>query len=401
MVQGFVERLDPQSLRPDESKELFDKFVVFERVAAAGKSLTGLSVADSRAWWTHKSPAHFMADKSKCSVGHAAHMLNTVEDMKHLPATDKAFRRGALTELQAMEVVSAAMMDNASQEELLEYAELESLANLRRQASRVRAAAMSQEQKHQRAFKHRHLRHWIDIEGCFRLDLASTPAAGAVLLACLQQFFQDISRAAAKEGIKERSEAHMADALVAMAEHSRSIPKGSVRPGPSAVVHLRMDYAALERGHLESGEICEVPGVGPIPLEEARALLADSYRVGVLMDGQHIMSVKGLGHSIPDRLRRAVYERDDYRCVVPGCCTDYTGHQIDHVKPVARGGPTKIYNLALLCVWHHGLKTHHCYTLKHYKHRWMWWGPHDPPPEERNDQLVMAGITEQGTSLER
>lgn len=45
--------------------------------------------------------------------------------------------------------------------------------------------------------------------------------------------------------------------------------------------------------------------------------MADSYRVGVLKDGEDIKTVKGLGHSIPDRLRRAVYERDDYRCVIP------------------------------------------------------------------------------------
>ena len=34
-----------------------------------------------------------------------------------------------------------------------------------------------------------------------------------------------------------------------------------------------LDYAAVERGHLEKGELCEVPGIGPISLQAARDLL--------------------------------------------------------------------------------------------------------------------------------
>jgi hypothetical protein len=295
--------------------------------------------------------------------------------MQHLPETEKAFRQGALTELQAIEVVSAAMVDNASEDYLLELAELESMARLHEQASRVRAAAMTADEKARRAHKRRELRHWTDIEGVFRLAARLTPESGAVVMACLQPFLQQITRKAAKEKIKERAAAHMADALVEMAERSRCVPPDALRPGPGAVVHLRLDYAAIERGYLKPGEICEVPGIGPIPLQAAKAFLGDSYRVGILMDGEDIRSVKGLGHNIPERLRRAVFERDNFRCVVPGCSTDYCGHDIDHVIPVDKGGETKLYNLALLCRWHHGLKTHHGHRLQHYKHRGSGSGP--------------------------
>ncbi|HEX2148574.1 MAG TPA: hypothetical protein VHI31_00145 [Actinomycetota bacterium] len=386
-LQNLVETLDPSAFGQEQTKDLFEQFVLIERLGAAGKSLMSLQAADTNVWWEgYKSPAHYMADKSKCTVGHAANMLGAVEEMKKLPETEKAFRAGALTELQAMEVVSAAAMDNASQQELLEIAELESLAELHRQASRVRAAAMTNEQKHTRAHQRRQLRHWTDLEGVFRLDGRLTPESGAVVMACLQPFFQQITRQAAKDKVKESAAAHLADALVAMAKKSRCVPPDAFRPGPSAVVHLRVDYAAIERGFLERGEICEVPGIGPVPLKAARQMLFDSRQVVIAVEGDDIRMVKGIGHSIPDKLRRAVYERCDYKCVVPGCLTCHQGLDIDHTTGVKQGGPTELYNLALLCSFHHRLKTHHGYRLQHYRYRWIWLGPHDPPPDEDSDQ---------------
>jgi hypothetical protein len=386
-LQSFVESFDPQSLDRDQSKQMFDKFVLVERLGAAGKALTSLRAAETNVWWDgHRSPAHYVAHKSKCSVGRAVDIMDTAELMRRLPETERAFRKGALSEQQAIEVVSAAAMDVASQEELLEIAELESLAELHRQASRVRATAMDAEQKRARAHQRRQLRHWTDIEGVFHLDGRLTPESGAVVMACLQPFFQEITRKAARDKVKDSSSAHLADALVAMAEKSRCIPPDAFRPGPSALVHLRLDYAAIERGHLQKGEICEVPGIGPVSLQAAKDLLADSRQVVIGFEGDDIRTVKGNGHTIPDRLRRAVYERDDFRCVVPGCNTCHDRIDIDHTTGVKEGGPTMVYNLALLCHHHHRLKTFHGYRLQHYRHRWIWLGPNDPPPDEDSDQ---------------
>jgi 5-methylcytosine-specific restriction endonuclease McrA len=386
-LQKFVENFDPQSLDRDQSKEMFDRFVLVERLGAAGKALTSLRAAETNVWWDgHRSPAHYVAHKSKCSVGRAVDIMDTAELMRRLPETEAAFRRGALSEQQAIEVVSAAAMDVASQEELLEIAELESLAELHRQASRVRAVAMDAELKRARAHQRRRLTHWTDIEGVFHLDARMTPESGAVVMTCLQPFLHEITRKAARDKIKESSAAHLADALVAMADKSRCVPPDAFRPGPSALVHLRLDLAALERGHLQKGEICEVPGIGPVSLEAARHLLADSRQVIIGFEDEDIRMVKGVGHTIPDKLRRAVYERCDYRCVVPGCTTCHDRLEIDHTTGVKQGGPTTLYNLALLCHYHHRLKTFHGYRLQHYRYRWIWLGPNDPPPDEDSDQ---------------
>jgi hypothetical protein len=258
---------------------------------------------------------------------------------------------------------------------------------------------MDAEQKRARAHKRRRLTHWTDIEGVFHLDGRMTPESGAVVMACLQPFMQQITRKAAKDKVKEPAAAHLADALVAMAEKSRCIPPDAFRPGPSALVHLRLDYAALERGQLNKGEICEVPGIGPVSLQAAKDLLADSRRVVIGFEGEDVRTVQGVGHTIPKRLRRAVYERDDYKCVVPGCNTQHDGINIDHTTGVKQRGPTTYYNLGLLCRHHHRLKTHHGFRLFHYRHRWIWLGPNDPPPDEDSDQPELPTLPDEFMSM--
>lgn len=53
-----------------------------------------------------------------------------------------------------------------------------------------------------------------------------------------------------------------------------------------------------------------------------------------------------------DDIRRAVYDRDNYRCVNCGVGGGSHGDatlQADHVLPVSRGGPYELYNLRTLC----------------------------------------------------
>jgi hypothetical protein len=53
----------------------------------------------------------------------------------------------------------------------------------------------------------------------------------------------------------------------------------------------------------------------------------------------------------PPALRRAVRERDRYRCQAPGCQSRRT--DIHHIRPWAKGGKTRLRDLILLCEAHH------------------------------------------------
>ncbi|HEY1620825.1 MAG TPA: DUF222 domain-containing protein [Streptosporangiaceae bacterium] len=65
--------------------------------------------------------------------------------------------------------------------------------------------------------------------------------------------------------------------------------------------------------------------------------------------------------TVPPHLRRAVARRDR-RCAFPGCRQRPQACQTHHLIPRSRGGPTALWNLALLCSFHHLIAVH----------RWGW-----------------------------
>ncbi len=134
---------------------------------------------------------------------------------------------------------------------------------------------------------------------------------------------------------------------------------------------VRVDRDALVRGHTLPGELCDLDGAGPIPVPLARALAVDSFLALVFTEAGDIRAVHHRGRTINATLRTALAFRDRV-CVVPGCAMPY-GLEIDHVRPVALGGPTALDNLALLCTHHHRLKTYDGWVLERH-------GPSDEDP---------------------
>ena len=65
--------------------------------------------------------------------------------------------------------------------------------------------------------------------------------------------------------------------------------------------------------------------------------------------------------TIPPRLRTAVIQRDQH-CQFPGCTQPPSVCDVHHLIPWARGGPTSLGNLRLLCRFHHLIAIH----------RWGW-----------------------------
>ncbi len=155
--------------------------------------------------------------------------------------------------------------------------------------------------------------------------------------------------------------------------------QGDGRATPTLV--LTADIAAFWRGATEPGETCEVPGVGPVPVATARALLGEAFLKLVLTDGVDVHAVVHFGRSVPAHLRSALEARDP-RCVVPGC-GETRLLEIDHWRvPFAQGGPTTLDNLCRICRAHHRKKTHQGFVLDGGPGNWRWRPPRifvDPP----------------------
>jgi HNH endonuclease len=128
--------------------------------------------------------------------------------------------------------------------------------------------------------------------------------------------------------------------------------------GPCKPVEVRVtvDSAALARGHTQSGERCEITGVGPVPVTTARALLDDAAVTVLTRTGDDITAVSSPKRTIPVKLRRALEAKHPI-CAVKGCANDQF-LEIDHIVPLEHHGRTEIDNLWRICSHHHALKTH-------------------------------------------
>jgi hypothetical protein len=131
---------------------------------------------------------------------------------------------------------------------------------------------------------------------------------------------------------------------------------------PACAVTVVVDLATLVTGTTGEEGTCEIAGVGPVPPQLARSLMSDCFLRFLATGEGEIHSVCHPGRTINARLRTALGFRDRMRCVVPGCGTRHR-LEIDHVLPVEDGGMTELDNLALLCHWHHHLKTNEHWTL--------------------------------------
>ena len=130
---------------------------------------------------------------------------------------------------------------------------------------------------------------------------------------------------------------------------------------PATTIIVRVDLAALRRGRVLPGELCELDGHGPVPVDVVRSLIDDAYLAYVFTEAGDIRAVSHLGRTINAHLRTALVLRDRH-CVVPGCGVAYS-MEIDHVHPLERGGRTELDDLALLCR-HHRMTTSDGRTLE-------------------------------------
>jgi hypothetical protein len=383
-VRRLVGDLDPDRISPGQADRLLDAFVALERAAVAGKLLCAARAADSYAWRQegHPNAASWLAETMGTGVGPALATLTTAKRLAELPVLADALRRGELSEAQAEVVAKSAAVAPGTEEALVEAAGRRNLKGLRAEARRLEATAgLDEAERIEAVRKSRYLRHWRDADGAFRMSCRMTEDSGLRIMAAVNAGIEAAwEEAIAQHRASDPDEAYRLDALERLVERGdRCIwrhkgPGGAHRPRRTPTVHLRVDATALRRGSLEPGETCEVPGIGPVSLATARALLADSVVKVLVTDGVDVSAVAHLGRSIPAAIATALAERDPV-CVVPRC-EQANGLEIDHYRIAwTDGGPSEMWNLARLCAHHHRLKTYRGFTLSGEPGHWVFTGP--------------------------
>ncbi len=401
LIASFVASFEPARYSGEDAASLVSCFARAERLCGTGKSLAATRATEAHRPEAagHPSPAHWLSDLTGESIGEAADALRLGVALGSHPGMEGACREGRLSRSQAKLVADAVGTNPGSEDELLRAAGTDTMRQLRDRCLRAKAQARSAEdarRHHDELHRSRHCRTWTDRDGAFRLDARLTPDAGAVLLSSLEPQSNLIFGQARKDGRHEPADAYRADALVALVAGQGLIGKRTTRrgspsdssvdgdtrdgpappagPGARATVHLRVDLDALRRGSLSDGEVCEIPGVGPVSVDTAKELMGDAITQLVITDGVDVTTICHLGRSIPSPLRTALVDRDQ-TCVVPGCDVRQ-GLEIDHwAVSFADGGPASLENLARLCGHHHHLRTHRGFQLLGGPGRWRWRPP--------------------------
>lgn len=148
-------------------------------------------------------------------------------------------------------------------------------------------------------------------------------------------------------------EPHEAYAAEALAEFV--LGTGEAQRGAKATVHIVIDHGALVRGGAVDGEVCEIPGVGPVDVSWVRELLGSAFLTAVIKRGKDILAVAHLGRHVPAEIQTALLV-GGRECDVEGCF--HRGYlERDHTHDHGKGGPTAYWNLGWLCYVHHRLKS--------------------------------------------
>ncbi len=321
-----------------------------ERLCAYLKVTLARRAEETNAWRGGRaaSPEQWLAEASGCSEGQAREALVTARRVETLPATHEQLRSGVLSFGQATLVSAGAAVDPGSETRLLRAAERSGIRGLRQEKERVVAAATDMEAAARRAHRDRHLRTWQ--QGPATHGSFSGPTTDvADLLEALEPLTERRYEAARTAEQRESHDAYRFDALIELGRSGGAAGSGR----PKHVARVRVDLPALLRGHAEPGEMCEIPGVGPVPVSHAREVLAHGLLQLVITDGVDVQTVVSTTRHVPTPLKIAIAERDQ-TCRVRGCDCDHHLHR-HHLERFADGGLTAYKILGNLCVRHHHL----------------------------------------------
>ena len=154
---------------------------------------------------------------------------------------------------------------------------------------------------------------------------------------------------------------------------ARDVPAGTpdLLPGmpdvPAGTPDLPAGHPAHpDRCHLEDG-----PAIS-LRLAQQIACFATLSLIVHGIDGT-IAAIGRRSRKIPAALRRAVRERDGYRCTFPGCNTRRT--EAHHILYWSLGGLTELGNLCLLCSAHHHLVHAKGYVITRTGASWTFTDP--------------------------
>ncbi len=302
----------------------------------------------------HLSAASWLEDRFGLPSAEAWSEVRTAEALQEMPRVRAAFAAGELAHERVRLLASARDAYSeafaSSEETLLEAARSLTMRGLRRALVHWRAAldqqAMLRDARRLRDRRRLHVSRTF--LGMVRIDGDLDPESGETVLTALAA----MADAEVRDGPEERRtpSQQRADTLVEICRRFMDDPNRAEVAGERPHVTVLVDLEALER---DGRGRAELERTGVIPQEQARKLACDASVSRVITRGaSEPLDVGRRTPVVPAGMRRAVVVRDR-GCRFPGCERPQAWCDAHHVVHWARGGPTSLANLVLLCRPHH------------------------------------------------
>jgi hypothetical protein len=207
----------------------------------------------------------------------------------------------------------------------------------------------------QRQREARGARSHADDLGMVHIELALEPHVGTPIVNRAEAEAGRLYREAKKQDQAEPFGRHLADAYAALLAGTGKC--GPRRPELSVLV----SHGVAQRGwkDVEEGEVCKIPGVGPVAPQVAKEIARDAFLTGVFYDGKDLRQLRRWTRNTPVEVRLALQlgpppDFDGVRCVD---CGNRFRIENDHVEPHCRGGPASTDNFEPRCWPCHVAKT--------------------------------------------
>jgi hypothetical protein len=336
--------LQPELLKADETYQLLADYARAEKLAAYGKTMLARKLDD----------AAEVARVSGFSMGKAK---TTVEASKALEDADQvrdAFKGGAISLDQAAEIAKAEASAPGSASELLAVAHRESFQVLREKTRKVILEAEQHKDLGQRQHAARSARSYQDDLGMVNIHLSLEPDVGTPLVNRAEAEAARLARATIKES-REPFERYLADA------YAKVLSQGETGRARRPELVILISHEVIKRGwkNVREGEVCKIPGIGPVSPQVAQEIAADAFLTGVFYDGSDLRHLRRWTRHIPIEVLLALHlgeppAFDGIRCVD---CGNRFRTENDHVEPHVALGAASTANLKPRCYKCHKSKT--------------------------------------------
>jgi len=337
--------LEPELLSAQAAREQLALYARAEKLTAYGTTVLARRLDD----------ASEVARTTGVSVGRAKAAVDTGKALAESDEVRAAFRGGDISLDQATEIARAEQSSPGSSTELLKAAEEESFQALREKSRKVVLEAEQHRGLGPRQHEARRARSYKDELGMISINLLLEPHVGAPLVNRAESEAGRRLRAARKEGLHEPFERHLADAYACL------LSTGSTIPAQKPELVVLVGHEVVKRGwkDVNEGEVCKIPGVGPISPERAREIASDAFLTGVFYDGKDLRHMHRWTRNTPVEVLLALElgdppEFDGVKCVA---CGNRFRAEKDHLEPHAAGGPASTDNLRWRCYSCHQKKT--------------------------------------------